>query len=74
MHALRPDLPVLTAHDFRHSYGTKLRRDGVDIYTIAKIMGHKDINVTANIYVHNEIDELRKALNFTPADKSAVMS
>ena len=74
VHALRPDLPVLTAHDLRHSYGTKLRRDGVDIYTIAKIMGHKDINVTANIYVHNEIDELRKALNFDHADKSAVMS
>lgn len=52
----------LTAHELRHTYGTKLRRDGVDIYTIQKVMGHKDIKMTSEIYVHNELDVLRKAL------------
>ena len=53
----------LTAHELRHTYGTKLRRDGVDIYTIQKIMGHKDIKMTSEIYVHNELDVLKKALD-----------
>lgn len=55
------DMPKLTAHELRHTYGTHLRRIGVDIYTIQKIMGHKDINVTANTYVHDETETTRKA-------------
>lgn len=55
------NVPILTAHELRHTRGTQLRRQGVDIYTIQKIMGHKDINVTANIYVHDETEATRKA-------------
>lgn len=57
-----PDIPVLSAHELRHTFGTALRRRGVDIYTIQKIMGHKDIKMTSEIYVHNELDTLRKEL------------
>lgn len=57
-----PEVPPLTAHELRHTYGTKLRRDGADIYSIQKIMGHKDIKMTTEIYVHNEIEALRMAI------------
>lgn len=33
----------LTAHILRHTYGTYLRRHGADIYTIAKVLGHRSI-------------------------------
>lgn len=56
-------IPRLTPHELRHTYGTELRRKGVDIYTIQKLMGHKDIKMTSEIYVHNEVDELKKAMN-----------
>lgn len=59
-----PAVPQLTAHELRHTYGTYLRRHGADIYSISKILGHRDINVTARIYVHNEIAELRKAVRW----------
>ena len=65
MATVHPDLPQLTAHELRHTYGTSLRRHGADIYSIAKILGHKDVEVTARIYVHNELAELRKALRYT---------
>ncbi len=55
-------LKILTPHELRHTYGTILRENGVDIYTIQKIMGHADISVTAQIYVHNDIEVLRKQL------------
>ena len=56
-------IPHLTAHELRHTYGTNLRRRGVDIYSIQKIMGHKDIKMTTELYVHNEVEELQKAIN-----------
>lgn len=58
-------LQTLSPHELRHTFGTDLRRRGVDIYTIQKVMGHKDINVTANLYVHNEIESLRIALGYS---------
>lgn len=61
MHEKYSDIPILTAHELRHTRGTQLRRNGVDIYTIQKLMGHKDINVTANTYVHEEIEVTRRA-------------
>lgn len=62
MHKEYPEVPIITAHELRHTFGTMLRRRGVDIYTIQKIMGHKDIKMTSEIYVHNELDTLRKEL------------
>ena len=54
--------PFLTLHELRHTFGTVLREKGVDIYTISKLMGHSSINVTASIYVHNDIEVLRRAI------------
>lgn len=62
MKLLPSDIPRLTAHEMRHTYGTELRRKGIDIYTIQKLMGHRDIKMTSELYVHNEVDELKKAL------------
>lgn len=58
---LPEDLQV-TPHELRHTYGTQLRRKGVDIYTIQKLLGHKSIDVTTEIYVHAETNSLRSAL------------
>lgn len=62
MKNLPPSIPALTAHELRHTYGTYLRRHSVDIYTIQKLLGHKNISVTSEIYVHNEMEILRIAL------------
>lgn len=59
-----PSIPPLTSHQLRHTYGTWLRRHGVDIHSIAKILGHKSIDVTGNTYVHNELTTLRRAVRF----------
>ena len=61
LNAQYPSIPVLTAHELRHTRGTELRRSGVDIYTIQKLMGHRDVNVTANIYVHDDTETTRRA-------------
>lgn len=55
-------IEALNIHELRHTFGTLLREDGVDIYTIQKLLGHSSIAITAQIYVHNDIDVLRKAM------------
>lgn len=59
-------LPALTPHELRHSYGTMLRERGVDIYTISRVMGHSSVGVTEKIYVHNDIEVLRRKMQFAP--------
>lgn len=52
-----------TVHDLRHGYGSILYQEGVDIYTISKLLRHEDIQTTANIYVRHTTDALKNALN-----------
>lgn len=54
------EIPYLVPYELRHTFGTVLREQGVDIYTISRVMGHGDVVVTDKIYVHNDYDVLRK--------------
>ena len=55
-------LPPARPHDLRKTCGTALRRKGIDIYTIQKMLGHRDIHVTTEVYVANETEVLRNKL------------
>lgn len=39
-------------HNVRHTYVSKLLEKGVDIKTISALLGHSNISITADIYVH----------------------
>ena len=41
-----------SVHDLRHSFGSELILNGVDIKVVSELMGHKDIQTTYNIYIH----------------------
>ena len=56
IHALDPSL---SPHCLRHTYATNLLANGVDIRTVAALMGD-DVNTVINVYVHYS-DEMRKA-------------
>ena len=58
-----PEQLRVTSHELRHSYGSQLWRHGVDIYTIQKLLGHKNIEITAQIYVHADTESLRAAVD-----------
>ncbi len=45
-------------HDLRHTFATRLAQSGVDIYTIAKLLGHKDIRMTQR-YAHHCPESIR---------------
>ena len=52
-----------TVHDLRHGYGSILYQEGVDIMTISRLLRHKDIQTTANIYVKHTTVALKNALD-----------
>ena len=44
-------MPYFRIHDLRHTFGTTLAAEGVDIVTIKDLMGHADITTTMK-YLH----------------------
>lgn len=53
-------------HTMRHTFASKLFKEGVDIKVISKLLGHKDVSTTYNIYVHfidNIVDDSVQVLN-----------
>lgn len=46
------NLPHINPHAFRHTLASVLCLNGVDITTISKWLGHKNVTTTMNIYEH----------------------
>lgn len=55
-----------STHTLRHSKGTHLHHNGVDIQDIADLLGHSSLN-TARIYSHSDTSSMRKT--FSRAEK-----
>ena len=49
-------------HIFRHTSGSKLYEKGVNIKTISEQLGHADITITSNIYVHLDEEKKKEAI------------
>lgn len=58
-----PEECQCSAHELRHSYASQLMRRGVNIYTISKLLGHRDIKVTSQTYVHPDVEAFRSELS-----------
>ena len=56
------DLEDVRLHDLRHSFASFALKQGVDLYTVSKLLGHKNIATTTR-YAHLELDHLKEATN-----------
>lgn len=54
-------LKKITPHKLRSTYGTALYRETGDIYLVADVLGHKDVNTTRKHYAAIEDERRRKA-------------
>lgn len=52
----------ISLHTLRHSFGSTLLRRHVDIAVISKLMGHANITITYNKYIHVIQEEQAKAM------------
>ncbi len=49
-------------HGLRHSAATRFARAGVPLVTVQHLLGHADPKLTARVYQHVEVDDLRAAV------------
>ena len=54
----------ITPHKLRSTYGTNLYRETGDIYLVADVLGHKDVNTTRKHYAAIEDDRRREAAQY----------
>ena len=60
---LTTSLKKITPHKLRSTYGTSLYRATGDIYLVADVLGHKDVNTTRKHYAAIEEDRRKSARN-----------
>ncbi|MDO5133929.1 MAG: tyrosine-type recombinase/integrase, partial [Eubacteriales bacterium] len=71
--SLATSLKKITPHKLRSTYGTSLYRATGDIYLVADVLGHKDVNTTRKHYAAIEEDRRKSARNIVrlrPGDAS----
>ncbi len=55
-----------TPHETRHTTASLLDRYGANPVTIKKILGHSTQDLTSSVYIHKNLEELKKAINLIP--------
>ena len=50
-------------HTLRHTFATRLFKNGVDIKVISELLGHSDVSITYNIYTHVIQEQKKKAVD-----------
>jgi hypothetical protein len=58
----RAGLPKITWHTFRHTFASRLTRDGVDLVTVKDLPGHSNISTTLR-YAHSNDEAKRRAVD-----------
>nr|DAF83200.1 MAG TPA: Integrase [Caudoviricetes sp.] len=54
--------PYLGQHVFRHTFATNCYNRGCDVKILSKLLGHADVSVTYNVYIHlfgDALEEMR---------------
>ena len=49
-------------HWFRHTYATRLLRDGTPVEVVSKLLGHASITTTLSVYGHLSVEDARAVL------------
>lgn len=48
--------------DIRHTFATRAIEQGIDVATVAGLLGHADVTTTTHYYVHPRDASMRKAM------------
>lgn len=62
------NVPSYNFHTLRHTFATNCIDNGMDIKSLSEILGHSDVQITLNRYVHPSMDTKRKYINSLLAD------
>ena len=66
------DIDPPTLHDFRRAFVIELFREGVDIFTLAKLMGHSTIDVLKHYLKQTTEDTAAAHRRHGPVDNAVL--
>ena len=52
----------LDIHALRHTFGSRMARSGAGLVHVQRLMGHSDPKLTAQVYTHLDVEDLRGAI------------
>lgn len=55
-------IPHINYHALRHTFATRCIEAGVDIKSLSEILGHSNVSITLNTYVHSSMDLKRRQI------------
>ena len=55
-------LPKITPHVCRHTYCSNMAKSGMNPKVLQYLMGHSDISVTLNTYIHLKLDDAKEEM------------
>ena len=58
----RYGIPSICYHSLRHTFATRCFEVGVDVKSLSEILGHANVSITLNTYVHSSMDLKRKQI------------
>ena len=56
-------IPEAHFHTLRHTFATRCVEAGFDVKTLSEILGHSNIGITMNLYVHPDLDLKRENMS-----------
>lgn len=56
------NIPSVNYHVLRHTFATRCIEVGVDVKTLSEILGHANVSITLNTYVHSSMELKRQQL------------
>lgn len=54
------EIGTINYHALRHTFATRCIESGFDVKSLSEILGHSNVNITLNRYVHSSMDQKRK--------------
>lgn len=59
----KANIRPITLHQFRHSHATLLVNNNILINEVSRRLGHSDVSVTLNTYVHTDLSQEKRVYN-----------
>ena len=56
-------IPDTNFHILRHTFSTNCIEDGMDVKSLSEMLGHSDVQITLNRYVHPSMEAKRRYMD-----------
>lgn len=56
-------LEHINYHALRHTFATRCIEEGFDVKSLSEILGHSNVNITLNRYVHSSMEQKRRNMD-----------